>query len=176
MNIKITECKELKQHTINCILNDCMGKDKVNKILWYWNMSKTVDEFKQNVLSDNNLKMTQAYAEISKETEEHWYRVREMIGNKTFKTIADAGAVRVHTSNLDILIPNGIGDGEIRCKVFNKEESEKFNSNMMNFTGISLEGHIEICEYDCSNNIIAKAADGNYLVYNYEGIVVFVEF
>lgn len=176
MNIKITECKELKRHTINCLLNSFMGaaQDKVNRVLQYWNESNTIEEFKQKVLSDNDLKMTQGYAEVSKESKEHWYRVREMLGKRVFKTESDAGSVKIGTENLNVLIPNGIGDGTTRCAVFGKEDTKNFNDNMMEFIGISLDGEIEIYDYDCGINI-AKKINGKFFVYVYDGLVAFVE-
>jgi hypothetical protein len=165
----------LKLFTRNC-MEYGPNPDFYNKFHAYWDAAENLDAFRNAVFQDESLKMSQAYAELSKESDDHWYRVREMLGKRVFKTDSDAGSVRVIAGeNALILIPNRYGDGITRCAVFEGEDSKNFNSGMMYDTGICLEGEFSISSYDCEN-IPVKCISGKYAVYNYEGMVAFVEF
>lgn len=168
------EKSNLKLHTVRCLLNEEFKAYKGSKdiILSYWEKADTLDEFRSLVLTDERLMNNQGYAELSKESDNHWYRVRKMFGDKCFKTSSDAGSVKIGTENFTLNISNGYGDGTTRVAVFPK--GELFNNDMMNFNGTALHGEFNIYSYDCGTEI-EKTLNGDYFVYVYEGLVAFVE-
>ena len=168
------ESSALKIHTIRCLLNEEFKAYKGSKeiVIDYWEKANTLDEFKNLVLSDSRLKNNQGYAELSKESEGHWYRVREMFGEKCFKTESDGGSVKVGNENFTISIGNGHGDGTTRIAIFTKDDF--FNEDMMNFSGIKLEGNFNIYDYDFGNDVV-MILKGTYYVYYYDGLVAFEE-
>ena len=173
MKTKIEECTELKPFTVRCMNNEVSVKEH-QLFLEHWEQAESISEFKRLVFSDHDLATSQGYAELSKESEGHWYRIREMFGNRTFKIESDAGSVKVTSADgtFSILVPNGYGDCTTRCAVFTK--GEPFNSNMMKFTGIELNGNMNIMNCDCCDGFgIAKKLSGRYGVYYYEGLVAF---
>lgn len=173
MKGKIEE-STLKVHTIRCLLNEEFKAYKGSRqiILDYWERAGTLDEFKEFVLSDERLKNNQGYAELSKESDNHWYRVKQMFGKSCFKTDSDAGSVKIGIGNFTINILNGYGDGVTEVAIFNK--GDYFNDSMMNSRGIVLHGKFDIYSYDCGKEI-SKTVEGDYSVYYYEGLVAFVE-
>ena len=150
----------------------------------YLKESANSEEFIDKFLADKSLSIYQAYAEISRKCrpETHWYKIREIFGERTFKTDADAGAVKVGNDNFSVLIPNGIGDGTVRVAVFNKDENDViFNPNMMNYIGSVTGKDFYIYDYDCGNTPATTTdgkvvkLNGSYFVYNYEGLVALVQ-
>lgn len=138
--------------------------------------SSFVDEFINEVINAGELKSTQLYAELIKHErpELRWKSIREMFGNKCFKTVSDVGGVKVGTDTFSVVVPNGgRGDGMTRVAVF--EDKSGFNHNLMNFSCISLHGNSVIYSYDCGNTPV-KRLDGEYLVYHYDGLVAFVKY
>lgn len=138
--------------------------------------SSFVDEFVNEVITSSELKSTQLYAELIKHErpELRWKSIREMFGNKCFKTVSDVGGVKVGTDTFSVVVPNGgRGDGMTRVAVF--EDKSGFNHNLMNFSCISLHGNSVIYSYDCGNTPV-KRLDGEYLVYHYDGLVAFVKY
>lgn len=160
-----------------CCTNE-YGGNKPDLFQEHWEQAKDIDDFYARVVADPALKMTQGYAEISKLTPKHWYRCREMFGDRCFKTDADAGAVKITSEDgtFSVGVPNGKGDGTVRCAIF--DNADDLNAHMLNYTGISLHGSFLIQSYDCetdTDDYTAKLA-GDYLVYSYEGLVAFVKF
>lgn len=138
--------------------------------------SSFVDEFINEVITASELKTTQLYAELimHERPELRWKSIREMFGDKCFKTVSDVGGVKVGTDTFSVVVPNGgRGDGTTRVAVF--EDQTDFNHNLMNFSCISLHGDSVIYYYDCGNTP-AKKLSGNYLVYYYDGLVAFVKY
>lgn len=164
----------LKEFTIKC-LTDCWidGGKTAGIINEHWEAADNLSDFKEAVFEDERLRLTQAYAELSKEDDDHWCRVREMFGDRCFKTISDIGGVKVGNDTFFVVINNEIGDGTTRVAVFHK--GSDFNDNMMNFSGTTLKGKFNVYDYDCGNTPILEL-NGNYLVYCYQGLVAFVEF
>lgn len=164
----------LKDFTIQCLTNRLIdGGQTADRIRAHWEAAEDIDAFKEAVLNDAQLKHTQAFAVLSRETPGHWYRVREMFGRKCLHTVSDAGAVKIGNGLFSTLVSNGIGDGTTRIAVFAKGEG--FNENMMNYSGVSAHGEFSIYDCDCGGVPIVEL-NGNYTVYNYEGMVAFVEF
>lgn len=160
----------LKEFTIRCLTNPWGEADIISE---HWRAAADLDAFKAAVFADDCLKTTQAYAELSKETEGHWYRVRKMFGDKCFKTISDVGSVKVGNESFSLCVNNGRGDGITRVAVFAK--GDDFNQHMMHYSCVTVSGKCHIYDYDCGNTPAAEL-DGNYFVYYYEGLVAFVEF
>jgi hypothetical protein len=168
----------LKPFTVTCMENPWCLQGEIGEIKaifeTHWKKAESISEFKELVFNDNRLKQTQGYAELSKESDRHWYRVREMFGDKCFKTMSDAGAVMVANKDgtCQILMSTNGGDRQARVAVFHK--NDKFNDSMMNFTGNSINGEFGISDYDCEYHE-AVSLSGKYLVYFYEGMIAFVE-
>lgn len=139
------------------------------KFLAMFNAAEDLTDFEKRILksSDPDVTMTQAYAMLSKYRGGHWYRLRNMMGNKCRKVESDAGGLKVGDDHFSILI-NGEGDGITRYAVFNRDE---WNPNMATFT-YSVEGIFNIYAYDCGDEV-AETLSGRYGVYTYEGIVIF---
>ena len=143
------------------------------KIMEHYKNATSSENFITAILDDPELATTQVYAEISKKLrpEGHWYRVREMFGDRAFKTSSDAGSVKIGIANMTILIPNGYGDGTSRVAIF--ENPKDFNNCMMSyFTTVSGENMV-IYNYDCGDTPAATIS-GRYAIYYYEGLVAFV--
>lgn len=169
---KKIENSGLRDFTIKCLTNRWSDEGRTADIIAeLWASAKDLDSFKSAVLGDSRLRHTQAYAELSKETGGHWYRVREMFGSKCFYADADAGGVKVGNGTFSTRIGNGVGDGTTRIAVFAK--SDDFNSHMMDFSGVTLSGEFSIYDHDCGNVPIVTLS-GNYSVYVYDGLVAFV--
>ena len=77
---------------------------------------KNYAEFERRVLS-KKCGLNVIYSMVSlygKDRENHWYRVRELFGNRCFKTASDVGSLLVGNEEFQALIPNGYGDGITR--------------------------------------------------------------
>ena len=117
------------------------------------------------------------YALFSKMSENHWYRIRSVFGNKQFKTLSDIGSLLI---NNNVLIHNGYGDGVTRVAIFNKDDEDyrgtDFFSHMMNGSAVSLSGKIDIYDYDIKGEgEIILTINGDYFIYTYEGLIALVE-
>lgn len=114
--------------------------------------------------------MSQAYAELSKKVcpNGHWTRIRQMLGDKVFKTMSDIGGVKIGNDKFTVIIPNGYGDGDTRIAIVNRGE---INDNMFNFFAF-IEGNINIYSYDCGDDVV-RTISGKYGVYYWEGFVIF---
>jgi hypothetical protein len=164
----------LKPFTVTCMENTGWHPEYTEIFKKHWNETESLAEFKERVFNDEILKPTQAYAQLSRESEGHWYRVRAMLGDKCFKTMCDAGSVMVASKDgtCQMMISSNGGDGVARVAVFHK--NDKFNNGMMDYTGFLVNGEFGISDYDCEYNE-AVSLSGKYLVYVYEGMVAFVE-
>lgn len=99
-----------------------------------------------------------------------WYKIRGQIGDECIKTISDAGSVRVGNKDIQILIPNGHGDGITRVGVV---EKGIVDCSELNFFAILEGDDINIYEYDCDDTEVCERISGKYFVYYGEGFVVF---
>lgn len=134
-----------------------------------------VEKDKMCGFSDNRGRSVYAY--FSKMTEEHWYRIRSVFGNKQFKTDSDIGCLLV---NNNTLIRNGYGDGTTRVAIFNEDDEDyrgtDFFDKMMNPCDVSFRGKIDIYDYDIvGEGKVIKTINGDYSVYTYDGLIAFVE-
>lgn len=87
---------------------------------------RNYDEFEERVLNKECC-LNDIYSAISmygKDRRNHWYRIRELFGDRCFKTASDVGSLLVGNEEFQVLIPNGYGDGTTRVAVFNKADSD----------------------------------------------------
>lgn len=132
--------------------------------------SKDTEDFIDKYIACENFKCRQAYAALIKNCRQSklFYAIRDMVGDKQFKTSSDAGGVKIGNNGFSVIVPNGRGDGVTRVGIL---EQEEFNQNLLHFfTGV--EGEINIYAYDCGDTI-AKTISGRFGVYYGEGFVVF---
>jgi hypothetical protein len=157
-----------------CLLNWWQGKEYENTVKKIIRKANNMDELIELVLNNEYMKHTQAYAEISKRSRSkgHWYRIREMFGEKQFKTFSDAGGVKVGNEDFNFVIHNGRGDGVTRVAVF--DDANEFNEDMMRWE-VGLSGaRYNIYSFDC-DNVVERTLEGEYNVYSYDGFVAFVK-
>lgn len=74
-----------------------------------WQRTDSYTEFLES--NDEFLKREKVTADLFKGI---WYYLRNQLGDKSIKTISDAGALRIGVDGLEIHIPNGHGDGYTR--------------------------------------------------------------
>lgn len=186
----VKEWQELMDKNADMFMQKCLwnkyNPECYKKAEQYLAESENSDEFIDKFLADKSLKMCQAYGEISRRCrpDTHWYRIREMFGERCFKTNSDVGSVKIGNEKSYTLIPNGIGDGTTRVAVFSKEEAEKeFNSHMFDkgFTCTVCGEDIYVHDYDCGASIATRNGvevklNGCYFVYTYVGLVALVQF
>lgn len=163
-----------------CVLNPWFDNEDerekyLNTIDEILDSSDNTDEFIEKFLEHDEFKMMQGYQEVIKRERPNriWKFIRENFGDKCFKTESDAGGVLVYCDDMEIIIPNGRGDGTTRIAVF--ENGEEFYSSilMKYFSGI--RGKFSISYYDCRKNP-AIELDGDYSAYYFDGLVVFVKY
>lgn len=115
----------------------------------------------------------------------HWYRVRDLFGDRCFKTASDVGSLLVGNEEFQALIPNGYGDGITRVAVFNKGDSDysvasRIMCDMMSsHRGPYLHGKFNIYPYDCCDPTVdepCKTLEGRYFTYYYDGLIAFIEY
>mgnify|MGYP000448732176 CR=1 FL=1 len=117
-----------------------------------------------------------------KDSDYHWYRIRELFGDRCFKTYSDVGSLLVGNESFQVLIPNGMGDGTTRVAVFKKDDDVPcglIDLMMDSKHGPTLRGKFNIYSYDCDKPEVdepCKTLEGRYLVYYYDGFVAFVEY
>lgn len=138
--------------------------------LLHWQKASSYYEFIELVKNDESLKCEKVTADLFKG---NWYFLRHQLGEKSIKTESDAGALRIGVDGLELIIPNGYGDGYTRCAVFESEDMV----NTWAFTYLfAIKGeNIKIYEYDCGGSEIVKEFSGKYWVYANDGFVIFVQ-
>lgn len=137
--------------------------------------ANTVDDFIDAFVSDESFAGTQAYGAVIclERPNDRWIAIRKMFGEKQFKTISDAGCVKVGNSDFCVMIQNGRGDGCTRCAVFGK--NDLFNSELFgNRIDATISGKAGIYSYDCGNDV-EREIEGKFFVYSYDGFVAFKE-
>lgn len=158
--------------TSSCLFNP-YGENDIELLKKIIRKAKDFDDFVQLYLNTDEFKNTQAYPQISAKYDDtkHWYRIREMFGDKAFKTTSDAGSVKVGNEHFYTLIPNGNGDGVARVIVLDK--NEKWNHNFLKFNTSIGGNDINIYSYDCGDAVAMTLNGNRYGVYSGHGFVVF---
>jgi hypothetical protein len=159
-----------EQFLKDCLFNPVFPEMK-ETIEHHLSVASDTRDFIELVLTDDSLKNTQAYAVLSRNEapEKHWYKVREMFGEKEFKTYSDAGSVKIGNDGFSVLISNGYGDGVTRVAIF--DDKKDFNAEMMNFK-TSIDGCFNVYSYDCGDDVSVRL-NGRYGIYAYEGFIAF---
>lgn len=152
---------------------------------------RNYDEFEKRVLN-KECPLNGIYSAISKygkDRKNHWYRIRELFGDRCFKTASYVGSLLVGNEEFQVRIPNAHGDGTTRVAVFNKADSDfdvnsdydvafRIMPDMMD-SGPYLYGEFNIYPYDCSDPTVdepCKTLEGRYWTYYYDGLIAFVEY
>jgi hypothetical protein len=153
-----------------CLFNEFSDKlDAVNELL---EKAENTEDFYKLILADERMRKTQAYARLSKALPHHWYRIRDMFGDKQFKTYSDVGGLKIGNENFSMIIPNGYGDGTTRVAIFEERYIEnEFNDMMLKFF-TSVKGKFNIYGYDCGNEVV-KTLEGDYNIYYGDGFIAF---
>ena len=93
---------------------------------------------------------------------------------KIYYTETNTGSLLVGTKEFSILVPNGLGDGEIRVKIGTKEELK----NILKIFWTRLKGefniYIEENKERAEDNILTTL-NGIYDVYYFSGTIYFEE-
>ena len=98
-------------------------------------------------------------------------RLKRMFGERGFVTDSDRGGIRVFNESFSVVVPNGKGNGTTYCAMFGQKE---FNSELMEFSGITLEGKMSISDHDCEKRSRFDL-NGSYSVYYSCGFIAFVK-
>lgn len=156
-----------------CVFNSIEYNAEYKKALYNMiHKSSDIEEFIDNYLGCNDFSRRQAYAVLSERCrpQNHWYKIREALGEKCFKTVSDVGGVKVGNESFSFIVSNGQGDGVTRCAIFKKGE---WNNAFLNFE-TSIQGEdINVYAYDCGTEIAEKLEAGRYGIYRGYGFVVF---
>ena len=132
------------------------------------------EELIDMILADDAMRYTQIAAELSKRERPagHWLRIRQIFGDRQFKTSSDAGGLKIGNAALSLIVPNGRGDGATRVAVFSRNElPHNFLFNMMSYW-TRITGDIDIYSDDCGSDI-CTTIHGAYDVYIYDGLIAF---
>nr|DAT88055.1 MAG TPA: hypothetical protein [Caudoviricetes sp.] len=147
----------------------CVRFDERPAFSKMWEESETVEDFENRILSsgDPEIVLSQAYAELSRLRDGHWYRLRAMLGSRVKKTYSDAGSLAVGCDQCRFYIPNRSGDGVMRYAVVEKGE---WNHGMADFYTM-ISGDLDIYDCDCGYDI-SETISGRFGIYVFEGIVI----
>lgn len=149
-------------------------KPYVDNIL---NDVKNYDEFEKAVLNTEELKNTQLYAEVSKESKDGQHRKRLLDilrESKTdeYITHSDCGGVLIGNENFNIVIPNGYGDGETRLFILDENNEIQLHNMAKFFTSFNADD-IKVYAEDTSRKREIINLNGRYGAYFHDGIVIF---
>lgn len=135
--------------------------------------SANTDEFVEKYLANTEWKKEQCYQAMLKKykPEKKWLFIREMFGDKSRKTMSDAGALKIGNESFSVLVNNGFGDGVTRYAILDKNEF--YAGDLMNYFTI-IKGKVNIYSYDCGDDV-AEEIEGCYQIYYYEGLIALVD-
>lgn len=136
----------------------------------YWEKAESVDEFKQFIFSEEELKNSPFFAQLSRESN-HEFRVYEMFEDSIVVN-SDFASVKVGNHDFRLLIPNGGKNGPTKVKIFNKD----FNRNMLDFAmNIMVKNPINIYKSEVSEESAATIGiPGMYSIYVWQNYVAIV--
>lgn len=179
--LKQNMSKDCSIHYLGSCILDCDDYAKL------YESCSNYDEFEKKVLNEECcLNVIYSYISLyGKDRRNHWYRIRELFGDRCFKTASDVGSLLVGNEEFQVLIPNGYSDGITRVAVFNKGTSDydvasRVMSDMMDsHRGPCLQGKFNIYPYDCCDPTVAepcKTLEGEYFTSYYDGLIAFIEY
>lgn len=126
------------------------------------------------ILGDDAMRYTQIAAELSKRERPsgHWLRIRQLFGDRQFKTVSDAGGLKIGNAAFSLIVPNGRGDGVTRVAVFSRDElPHNYLFHMMSYW-TRITGDIDIYFSDCGSDV-CTTIHGAFDVYIYDGLIAF---
>lgn len=137
--------------------------------------ANSVDEFIYLYISRKEESASQFYGELLKRERPDlvFYAIREKFGDRQFKTMSDAGSVKIGNDSFSILIPNGRGDGTTRVAIF--EKAEFTLENLMMFFASFRTSKAFVYNYDCSGGEPIAEISGNFSVFYGNGFVALVK-
>lgn len=143
------------------------------RVTRYLRKAQTTDEFIDLYLADEINQNRQAFGVLL--SYERPNQVRTFlrifaVKHKNFKTVSDAGSVKIGNGSFSILIPNGYGDGMTDVCVVDDRNENPFADVLKFLT--SVEGKIDIYSADCGNSV-ETGLIGRYGIYYGYGFVVF---
>lgn len=156
-------------------IKDCLDFERNEYALGMWKAAESVADFRKKYLenADLEIKLSQAYAEISKiEYETHENRIREMFGNRTIDVFARHGRIRIGTDDFKFELYSGADIRHSEIAVFEIDDRKNFNESMLNNDPATLNGTFNI--YGANNEILATL-NGKYFAYAAFGFVACVE-
>ena len=174
--------KNISNGCIAHYLRACIENDESCAKLY--ESCNSYDEFEKRVLNkESNSDIVYSLISLyGKDSDYHWYRIRDFFCDRCFKTYSDVGSLLVGNEDFQVLIPNGIGDGTTRVAVFKKDDDVYGGliELMMDCKhGPTLNGKFNIYSSDCDNPAVdepCKTLDGRYFTYFYDGFIAFVEY
>lgn len=137
--------------------------------------SDTFEEFAEMIFHFNKLKCTHLYAEVSKASRGHWYRVREMFGEDCHKSV---------NNRMGLLLESADKTNEVSIELKCENENirhgvipvGRFNKYMMENTGVIVRGSYNAIENDYyRRSDTLYTINGAHRVYRYDGIIAFVK-
>lgn len=147
-------------------------EEYARRITRYLRKAQTTDEFIDLYLADEINQNRQAFGVLLSYERPNQIRTFCRIFAakcERYKTVSDAGSVKIGNDKFSILIPNGYGDGMTDvCIVYTKDNPF---SNVLKFL-TSVEGTIYIYSHDCGNSV-ETGLIGRYGIYYGHGFVVF---
>lgn len=148
------------------------GMDE-SPVLELWEQADNAQEFIDAVLTSDELKHSQAYAELSKTQPGHLGRVMQMLGEQGARLVhteADAASVKLKSGNIWFRVPVE-EDGDVRVAIL---DAEPANSSMMDYV-TSVHGSLVVCDYDCGDKAepAADLEEAEYLVFTSGNTVAF---
>lgn len=148
--------------------------DYRSHVSWLIDSAANTEDLIDMILDDEAMRFTQIAAELSKRERPagHWLRIRQLFGDRQFKTVSDSGGLKIGNAAFSVLVPNGRGDGVTRVAVFSSNEvpSGHLFDMMSYWTRVS--GDIDIYSADCGSDV-CTTIHGAYDVYFYDGFIAF---
>lgn len=158
-----------KKCLVQNLLKMTGGKESIKE---YWKTKEDLKEFVMMVFEKQDLVNRMGQVDLTDKVDDYWYKVRKMLGERVIKTYSSAGGLKVGNGGFTMVIPNGNNADETRTAIFKK--NEPVEKHLMNFTGIILDGDIDIYDFDKGDKVLGRI-NGRYEVYSYSGMIALIE-
>lgn len=109
--------------------------------------------------------------------ERAWKYVREIFGDRQFKTVSDIGGVLIGNPQFSVLIKNGRGDGTTRVAIFESKDDFLPLENIMRYQTSFSGNEIGIYGYDYDDPAEIDPVEkisGSFTAYSYDGFVALI--
>lgn len=132
-------------------------------------------DFSARILRDGRLTSSELFRQIFRHSSSQWewahQYLLDALPNKRY-TSADVGGLLIGTENFAVRLPNGMGDGEIVYDVIDG----RFDVRLLDYVATISGDAIPIYASDLmefNHNEIVETLSGKFMVYSYDGIVIF---